>query len=348
MLIKLYSSEALVNFVFMKIAQHISQLLYRYQCVMVPGFGAFLTETQSAQMQQGTHTFFPPKKLLSFNAQIKSNDGLLANYIARHEKISYEEAVVMIQHEVAIWQSMLDTNQAVTLNNIGFLSLNDDHNIVFSPNAQKNYLAESFGLSAVNVEAIERIAVENLLATSEQPNTVFDRKAEIVQNEIVQDEVAETPVIAMDTQKRRPYLHYAAVLVLALAVTGSVGYNFFQTQVAADTLQVQNEVQQEVRAKIQEATFFIENPIPSVTLNVRDTKMPYHVVAGAFRNVENADKIFQKLSDAGYKSKKLEVNNFGLTPVIYGSFSSYTEAYKLMKTIQKTDNPDAWLLIKEL
>ena len=343
MLIKLYSLEALVNFVFMKIAQHISQLLYRYQCVMVPGFGAFLTETQSAQMQQDTHTFFPPKKLLSFNAQIKNNDGLLANYIARHEKISYEEAVVMIQHEVAIWQSMLDTNQALTLNNIGFLSLNDDHNIVFSPNAQKNYLAESFGLSAVNVEVVARIAVENLLATSEQPHTVFDRKPEVIN-----DEVAETPVIAIDTQKRRPYLHYAAVLVLALAVTGSVGYNFFQTQVAAETLQVQNEVQREVRAKIQEATFFIENPIPSVTLNVRDTKMPYHVVAGAFRNVENADKIFQKLSDSGYKSKKLEVNNFGLTPVIYGSFSSYTEAYQLMKTIQKTDNPDAWLLIKEL
>lgn len=315
---------------------------------MVPGFGAFLTETQSAQMQQGTHTFFPPKKLLSFNAQIKNNDGLLANYIARHEKISYEEAVVMIQHEVAIWQSMLDTNQPVTLNNIGFLSLNDDHNIVFSPNAQKNYLAESFGLSAVNVEVVQRIAVENLLTQSEQPNTVFERKVEVIQQDVAENEVAETPVININSQKRRPYLHYAAVLVLALAVTGSAGYNFFQTQVAAETLQVQNEVQQEVRAKIQEATFFIENPIPSVTLNIKDTKMPYHVVAGAFRNADNAEKVFQKLSDAGYKSKKLEVNNFGLTPVIYGSFSSYTEAYQLMKKIQKTDNPDAWLLIKEL
>ena len=49
----------------MKIEHHISQLLYRYQCVTVPGFGAFLTDTQSAQLHEGTHTFFPPKKVVS-------------------------------------------------------------------------------------------------------------------------------------------------------------------------------------------------------------------------------------------------------------------------------------------
>ncbi|MBP6425885.1 MAG: SPOR domain-containing protein, partial [Flavobacterium sp.] len=77
----------------MKIENYIAQLLYRYQCVTVPGFGAFLTEIQSAQLVESSHSFFPPKKLISFNSYLKNNDGLLANHIAQTEKTSYEYAV---------------------------------------------------------------------------------------------------------------------------------------------------------------------------------------------------------------------------------------------------------------
>ena len=76
----------------MKIEQYISQLLYRYQCVTVPGFGAFLTEFQSAQLDNNSDSFYPPKKLISFNPFIKNNDGLLANHLAQIEKINYETA----------------------------------------------------------------------------------------------------------------------------------------------------------------------------------------------------------------------------------------------------------------
>jgi 2',3'-cyclic-nucleotide 2'-phosphodiesterase (5'-nucleotidase family) len=71
----------------MKIEQYISQLLFRYQCVTVPGFGAFLTEFQSAQLDENSHSFYPPKKMVSFNPFIKNNDGLLANHLAQAEKI---------------------------------------------------------------------------------------------------------------------------------------------------------------------------------------------------------------------------------------------------------------------
>ena len=74
----------------MNIQPYIAQLLYRYQCVTVPGFGAFLTEIQSAQLTESSHSFFPPKKIISFNGQLQNNDGLLANHIAQAEKTSYE------------------------------------------------------------------------------------------------------------------------------------------------------------------------------------------------------------------------------------------------------------------
>ncbi|MFN7331701.1 MAG: SPOR domain-containing protein, partial [Flavobacterium sp.] len=88
----------------MKIEPYIAQLLYRYQCVTVPGLGAFLTETQSAQWHGAAQTFFPPKKVISFNAYLKNNDGLLANHIAQTEKIPYEVAVNGIEHAVQEWK----------------------------------------------------------------------------------------------------------------------------------------------------------------------------------------------------------------------------------------------------
>ena len=73
----------------MQLETYISDLLYRYECVTVPEFGAFLTQRVPAVINDATNAFYPPKKNLSFNEQIQKNDGLLARYIADVEKIPF-------------------------------------------------------------------------------------------------------------------------------------------------------------------------------------------------------------------------------------------------------------------
>ena len=46
----------------MQLEKHISELLYRYECVTVPGFGAFLTHYKSARLDVSQHAFYPPHK----------------------------------------------------------------------------------------------------------------------------------------------------------------------------------------------------------------------------------------------------------------------------------------------
>ena len=75
----------------MQLQTYISDLLYRYECVTVPEFGSFLTRQVSANVNESTNTFYPPKKTLSFNEQIQKNDGLLAHYIADVEKIPFQQ-----------------------------------------------------------------------------------------------------------------------------------------------------------------------------------------------------------------------------------------------------------------
>ncbi|MFV8328161.1 SPOR domain-containing protein [Flavobacterium sp. ZS1P14] len=314
----------------MKIELYIAQLLYRYQCVTVPGFGAFLTEIQSAQLNESTNTFSPPKKMISFNANLKNNDGLLANHIALAEKTSYEYAVSAVQYEVFNWKKVLQENGLFSIKNIGDLCLNADNNLVFTPYDQTNYLASSFGLAPFVSPLVKR--------------ELFEKELEAIEE--------KAPILLVpETRTANPYLKYAAIFVLGLSLAGSVGYSIYQNQIATETILVETAVQKQVQNKIQEATFFIKSPVPAVTLSVKsakEAKMSYHIMAGVYREEKNAQKTFNQLIHLGYKARRIAPNKHGLFPVLYGSFATIAEAEKAKQEIQKKHNPEAWILIESL
>ena len=80
----------------LNISKHINQLLYTHECVIVSGLGAFIIYNKEAIIDQRKNYFTPNTKSISFNSEIKKNDGLLANYISETENISYEEACLII------------------------------------------------------------------------------------------------------------------------------------------------------------------------------------------------------------------------------------------------------------
>ncbi|WP_159801281.1 SPOR domain-containing protein [Flavobacterium sp. MK4S-17] len=312
----------------MMIEKYISALLYRYQCVTIPGFGAFLAETQPARLDAETHTFYPPKKLISFNANLKNNDGLLANHIALQEKISFDEATAAINKKTALWQAELKNGTFLLLKNIGQLSRNAEGNIVFVPETPVNYLTDAFGLASFVSPAVKR---EELKAVAE----AIEEKA---------------PVVFTPERKRNySYLKYAAIFVVALTA-GAAGFKVYHdNEVARQTLLVEKAVQEKVQNRIQQATFFIDNPIPAVKLTVKEeTKiLPYHIIAGAFRSEENAGKAAAKLKAKGFTPERLEKNKYGLYPVSYGSYATYAEAQDTMRKIHRTYDREAWIFIKE-
>jgi hypothetical protein len=314
----------------MKIELYIAQLLYRYQCVTVPGFGAFLTEIHSAQLNESTNAFSPPKKMISFNANLKNNDGLLANHIALAEKTSYEYAVSAIQYEVFNWKKTVQQNGLFSIKNIGDLCLNADNNLVFTPYDQTNYLTSSFGLAPFVSPLVKRERFEKELEAIEEKETIL---------------------LVPETRTANPYLKYAAIFVLGLGLTATVGYSIYQNQIATATSLVETAVQKQVQNKIQEATFFIKSPVPTVTLSVKsakEVKMSYHIMAGVYREEKNAQKTFNQLIHLGYKARRIAPNRHGLLPVLYGSYSTFAEAEKARQEIQKKHNPEAWILIESL
>ena len=317
----------------MKIEKYISGLLYRYQCVSIPGFGAFLSEWQSAQIAEGHNSFVPPRKVISFNSNIKTNDGLLANHIALQEKISYETALAKIQTQVVFWLEKLQNKEVLTLENIGEVFSNSENNLVFKPNTSVNYLVDSFGLSGFNSPEIIR---ENQTQNGTETISISQPIAE-----------NETPVIPLvQTKPNTNWLKYAAAIAV-FSTVGTYGYKmYYDYTIDQKTILVEKSVQEKINQKLQEATFVLPNPMAAVDLTLEEKpNAKYHVVAGAYRSEQNANKAMKQLVSQGFDAHLLTKNKYGLIPVAFGSYSNLKEAQNLKLQIKAKDSIDAWLLI---
>ena len=324
----------------MKIEKYISALLYRYQCVTVPGFGAFLTEWQSAQVIEGQHSFIPPRKIVSFNSNIKSNDGLLANHIALTEKISYDQALSKINYQVNFWLEKLQNKETLSLENIGDILVNNENNWVFKPNQAINYLTDSFGLSSFNSPEIQR-EVKQVETPIETPTLTLVEEEHIEEN----NEVIALPQTAVKSNTN--WLKYVATVAI-FASAGTFGYKYYYDySIEQKTLLVEKTVQEQINKKIQEATFIIPNPTQSVDLTIEKPEIkPYHVIAAAFRSENNAKKAMEELKKQGYlNATVLPITKHNLYPVAFESFSTLSEANKLKNKIITEHAIDAWLKI---
>ena len=359
----------------MNIEKYISDLLFRYQCVTVPSFGAFLTEFKSAQISN-ENVIVPPKKVLIFNSHLKNNDGLLANHIALEENISYSEAIIFIKNEVNNWLLKLEEDKTIELKTIGTLNLNKERNIVFSPSEEINFDTNSFGLSEVVAPTIER--TESFVEkTPEATPVAVEKQPEktSIAKQLFEDENKATETKPKTKNKTARFFKVAALLAVAIGAVlfGFKAYN--DKAVEENTLVIQKSVQDKVQQKVQEATFVMENPIPAAQVDVKveekateiatssenvintktenqakvtnNNSLPYHIIAGSFKNEANATNKVKDLKAKGYTNANIvDKNSHGLLIVAYKSFSNIENARQELKTIQQNDNDQAWILTK--
>ena len=311
----------------MRLEHYIAELLYRYNCVVVPEFGAFLANTNSARIVG--NTIHPPSKSLSFNQQLYKNDGLLVSYIASSKQLSHDALLEEVVSVAKNWKEKLVAGGELRLEKIGKLWMGQEERILFAPEGQENYLAAAFGLSSVNGQKVTR---------------------EVLKEEV--EAMEEAIPFSITPEKRhnpiRPLYKYAAVALLLLA-TGTTSLLVLK-QNQSNKLLVAEQAREAVDRHIQDATFFQTAPLELPPLDVKVTKketaMAYnhHIIAGAFREKANADRKIGQLQAMGYKARYLGVNKFGLHQVAYQSFVESKDALRYLRQIKRTVSKDAWML----
>jgi hypothetical protein len=318
----------------MALTNYISDLLYRYECVIVPEFGAFLTQKHNAVIDATTNVFLPPRKVISFNEQLKQNDGLLANHIVGTNQCSYTEAVKKITDYVIDIKGKLVIGESVLFAKIGHFSLNTEGKLQFSPLEEVNYLTTAFGLqSTYKLPVLREVYKEEVAILEEKAPIAF---------------IPETRVKA-----KRSYLKYAAIAVVALGLSGVIGNQVYTNQMEEIASHNDLKTLEIEKTAYQRASFFDVSPIevPEVIFNIAVEKKQigsYHIIAGAFRFEENADKKVEQLQEAGFSARKIGQNKYGLHQVVYASIIDKAEALTRLKSIKKSHNSSAWLLVKKM
>ena len=125
---------------------YIEELLYKHQCVIIPKFGAFISNRKSATMGDDK-TFDPPKRELTFNPSLNSNDGLLIKYVSEQSGIDYNLVEDYVNLAVEGWKRILQQDQPLVLDKIGTLRQIGEGRISFTPVDDVNYLTDSFGMA---------------------------------------------------------------------------------------------------------------------------------------------------------------------------------------------------------
>nr|WP_314290523.1 SPOR domain-containing protein [uncultured Capnocytophaga sp.] len=262
---------------------YIEELLYKHQCVIIPKFGAFISNRKSAKMADD-NSFAPPKRELSFNASLNSNDGLLMKYISEQSGIDYNLVEDYVNLAVEGWKRILQQEQPLKLDKIGTLRQSREGRISFEAADDVNYLTDSFGMTpfvpheipaAVDLQIAENqikptLNTEPELPPEEKSLTTIDSPISQAPPTIPAPEInfnavppqTGTPTQNKKTFKLRPYIKYTAVAAVGLAILAYGAYLFFGEKVMSNDPNEQNFavtdslVQERLNQKLSEAGVF--------------------------------------------------------------------------------------------
>ena len=298
----------------MQLSKFISELLLEHDCVTVPGLGSFLGNFKSAHYDLENEKFYPPSKQISFNSQIKANDGLLAKFISEKSGLNYDDSLKEIHQEVLKITLNLK-KESVLLKDIGELNLNKEENIVFNPLQTKNFLKDSFGLSPIFIKELTQ------------------------EKSLNEKEIVLKPKVR--SIKRSKFYQTAAVWACLIFGASSIYYNV-NNDLLEQKLAYEQDLRQESFSKVQKAVFDLGS-LPSLTINVKRQASQFYVIAGAFRITKNAENLVSSLKTKGYDSRILPLNDKGLTPVAFEGFSQRKAAVTSLREIQAKENKNAWI-----
>ena len=316
----------------MLLTRYIQELLYQYECVTIPHFGAFLTRPLMAKVSDGGN-FYPPRKEVTFNQLLKTNDGILAHYVAQKEGLTYENALRLIEKEVSSWKKRLKT-QTLRFPGVGEILLNFDKKITFIPWGKVNFDTSSFGLTHFKRKLSYNTIIQPKISSLMKNNN---------------DDLMFTP--EKEKTKKSPMLRYAAIGIIGIALLAS-SYYFGDQYVTEQRLVAQQKAQQQIEKNVQEATFYLgtlsEIEVSVVSKPVQEAtpldENYYSVIAGSFRSIENAEKKVETLNEEGYTAALAQSSPDGLYRAAYGRFTSKKEAINLLYYIKYTLKEDAWYL----
>ena len=166
----------------LSIIEHIEYLITCHDCVVVPGWGAFIANYDASRYDGQVGIMSRPRRTIGFNTNVSHNDGLLAQSLMRREGIGYNAAMKFIADSVTTFRQQLSMDSEVSMGRLGYFRRNEGRFIEFVPFYHANGSDQFYGLGDLviqDVATLERDAVvtEEPTAIVPKERNLFFRKA---------------------------------------------------------------------------------------------------------------------------------------------------------------------------
>jgi len=214
----------------MKIARYIGDLLYDYECVVIPGLGGFITKDKPVSINDVTHNFSPPFREVHFNVHLRTNDGLLVNHVAQQEQIGYKIAKQRVDQFVFQCHNALNSGKKIKFKNIGSIHFDADKNIVFQQDAKINYNSNSFGLTSLVSPVIRRVSdeekVKKIVKSAIDKNNIRKRPAD--RKHKTKEKVRKSVNNGMQANRKTSTFTNNVIFLLVVAFIMGSGYVYMR------------------------------------------------------------------------------------------------------------------------
>lgn len=349
------------------ILKGLKEQLFLNDYLVLPNFGGFVLKRMPSHFSPSSALLLPPAKTVSFNAQLKQNDGIFVQWLQNELKCEALQAKNHLTDFSEYCKSLLNNRGRLTLEGIGFFYLDFESNICFEPQQQSNFLTHSFGLSSISVKELEaEISVK-------QQAVFADRLISTEEKEILKVEAKKQRnfrKIAVAAVSGAILFSALLIVISSIKISGSLKSSVF----GSETKSVYNPIaysELNLKKLSSEKKDYVAdaNGIASLTLDnnkiiavkafeaeasTTDIAKTNHstknfsaegnfqVVLGCFSVLNNATKMVKKLSQQQIKAAVSGQNEKGLYIVSGGGYHTKAEAMVQLAGI-KTTYPNAWI-----
>ena len=336
------------------IEEHIYNLLFDHDCVVLPNVGGFYTVKSSAKLKAGNHKIDPPGKFVAFNKDLRHNDGLLINSISSSENIDYDKAKEVVRDFTRPLETAIRKREGFALKGLGTVHFNSEGSLQFEADKTVNFDRDAFGLESVIARPVSAERATSSVESRSEPET--------------------------DTSRSTSWKRVAAAAVL-LPILGYGAWFFTATDVLKPNYRFHTSDLNPFTDKICEVyhprsgSFDLsfeemrsQKNIKSLTLVEGGRSIPvvdekpadlgsdrktatksqrgnYHLIVGCFSQKQNAERYMNKLANLGYDPYIVDVKN-GLLRVSAENVSSRSAAEQSLSKVKTEIQSGAWLLTK--
>jgi hypothetical protein len=338
---RIFNIFVIENRSLLDIKKHIKELLVENQGVVIPGLGGFVAEYEPAAFDVSENKFLPPTQKIHFNPAYSFNDKKLVDFIAQKEKINTDKANLHLKEFVTQVKKQLKAGKDVDFPEIGTLHRNPKGNILFTWDKRSNLLAEAFGLKDLTTKPIEQPA---------RPTVAVKKKSKPGKKILIAfvSAAAFLLIIALSWYFTDGYKNFDFIASNKSAPKENNAVQNLKSKTYLDSIARSDSIKAVINQTIdvttnkKEALFYQEPETKPAEEQQQFTQ--FHIIAGSFKKMENAEKYCSNLKALGYEPEIIESDKNFLRISIYSYPDEISALKKLYKLRETSEIKSVWIL----